>query len=644
MAIPECAQPSRTLMALVRAERRIHPGDVDGYRAWVQANDDWGNLDGAWVVSALARLQHRPLLAVVLLDEGLASQRSSDQTVRSIVDQSYPNWELWLPSLRCTTVEDERLRRLEANGELRGVRWFDQVLATTRGEYFVPVPPGAVLAPHAFVELAMAISVEVPPVLVYTDEDRYDASGRRLAPSFKPEWDPELMLGRDVVGHLSAFRTDQVREIGGADERFPLPQAYLYDLSLRITERAHARVSHIPRVLCSTPLQVLQPSGLDGPTARSIVSACLTRRGEDRAVVLPADRAPAWNRVAWPIRTPEPLVSIIVPTRDQPDMLVRCASGVLYQTDYPRIELLIIDNGSACERALTVMGDLSRDDRVRVIRDDRPFNYSALNNAAVRQSSGDVLVLLNDDTEVSHSGWLRELVSLALRKEIGIAGARLLYRDGRVQHAGVVMETGGAEHQFRFCDAAELGPNGELALTRSVSAVTAACMALRREVFEEVSGFDEDLAVAFGDIDFCLRVRERDYRIVCSPFAELYHHESATRGYEDAPEKKKRLVSEADTILRRWSSTRFASEAFANPNLRFSWDDGGAWGLPHGAIDEHSRAWAGGRLWSSAVLEANGPRLANQGLVGSNAHDAGADRSARSEPLVLLVVVPGELP
>jgi O-antigen biosynthesis protein len=590
----------------VRSEPRIHPADVEGYRAWVRANDDWQNADGAWVSSALARLTRRPLLAAVLLDDGLASLRSTHGTVRSILAQSYPDWELWLPSLRCSDAEDARLRRVMADEELRGVRWFNRVLATTTGEYLVPVPSDAVLAPHALLELAIAIAVEVPPVLVYSDEDRYDASGLRMAPSFKPGWDPELMLGRDVVGNLSAYRMDRLRDLGGADERLPTQQAYLYELSLKITEGAQASVSHIPRILCSTPLQVLQPAGLDGPMARSIVGAHLIRRGAGGAAVVPVDRAPAWTHVEWPIPNPAPLVSVVVPTRDQPDILARCAAGVLHRTEYPRIELVIVDNGSVDERALAVMQDLAGDERVRLIRDDRPFNYSALNNAAARRSSGDVLVLLNDDTEVIHPGWLRELVSLALRPEIGIAGARLLYPDGRIQHAGIVMETGGAEHQFRFSDAAYLGPNGELALTRSVSAVTAACIALRREVFEKVSGLDEDLVVAYSDVDLCLRVRERGYRIVCSPFAELYHHESATRGYEDTPEKRERFISELDLMMRRWSSTGFMSEAFANPNLRFSWDDEGAWGLPHAAAVEQSQMQSRGRSRSSAFARRMG--------------------------------------
>ena len=238
----------------------------------------------------------------------------------------------------------------------------------------------------------------------------------------------------------------------------------------------------------------------------------LAREGRDGVLVVPSERAPAWNRVIWPIPTPAPRATIIVPTRDQPTMLARCAEGVLKRTDYPNIELLVVDNGSENPVALDLLRRLDGSQGVRVLRFDVPFNFSVLNNLAVREASGDVLVLLNDDTEVTSGGWLRELVSQALRPDVGIVGARLLYPDGTVQHAGIIVQDGRPHHQFRLSDAAELGPFGELALTRSVSAVTGACLALRRSVFEEVGGLDEALAVSFGDVDLCLRVSELGYR------------------------------------------------------------------------------------------------------------------------------------
>jgi GT2 family glycosyltransferase len=262
------------------------------------------------------------------------------------------------------------------------------------------------------------------------------------------------------------------------------------------------------------------------------------------------------------------MVSVIVLTRDQPGFLSRCTAGLLERTDYPSLELVIVDNGSVDPATLSVLDALAADARVRVVRHDAAFNFSALNNIGFRHATGTIIVLLNDDTEVIGSDWLRELVSQASRAEIGMVGARLLYPDHRVQHAGIVTGSGGALHQFRFCDASEPGPNGELALTRSVTAVTGACIALRSSVFEEVGGMDEAFTVAYGDVDLCLRVADRGYRLICTPFAELFHHESATRGYEDTPAKQARHDLELELLRTRWGSALWADRYASPAHLR----------------------------------------------------------------------------
>ena len=217
-------------------------------------------------------------------------------------------------------------------------------------------------------------------------------------------------------------------------------------------------------------------------------------------------------------------LEIIVPTRDNAELLARCADAVLHRTDYAQIELLIVDNESATSDSLVLLAELATDNRVRVLRRPGPFNYSALNNAAARDALGEVLLLLNNDTDVLSPGWLREMVAQALRPGVGAVGAKLLYADGRIQHAGVVLGNGGIAHQLRLASRADPGPMGELALARTVLAVTGACLAIRRATFLEVGGLDEDnLAVAFNDIDLCLRLADHGYRTVWTPFAELLH-------------------------------------------------------------------------------------------------------------------------
>ena len=558
----------------------IRPGDVEGYRAWAREDDTRLQRRAQRTSATLTNLPRRPLLTAVLLPDGVAPSIAERESLESVLQQSYPDFEVWLPRCWNSDLSDERLRYLESEPSETAARWFDRVVALAEGEYLLPIPPYATIPRHAFLEFATVIVSSEGADLIYSDEDALDDAGLRMAPRFKPEWDPESMLGRNVVGHLGAYRLGRVREIGGANPELQSSEAFLYDLALRTAAMPDTSgVRHIPEVLCSTPWDTLQAGALDGLTARQIVAAHLDRLAIEGAAVVANPRAAAWNRVVWPVPAPQPLVSVIVPTRDQPTMLSRCAEGVLARTDYASLELLIVDNGSVDGEALSLMRDLETDGRVHVHRVDAPFNFSSLNNYAARRAHGSVLVLLNDDTEVIDSGWLRELVSHAIRPEVGMVGARLLYPTDRIQHAGVVLTDGGAHHQFRLSDSSELGPNGELALTRSVSAVTAACVALRKSVLEEVGGLDDEFAVAFGDVDLCLRIASLGYRLICTPFATLYHHESASRGYEDTPAKQARFSSELALLRRRWAS-ELRVDRYASSRLLFAWDDEGTWGLP----------------------------------------------------------------
>jgi GT2 family glycosyltransferase len=279
--------------------------------------------------------------------------------------------------------------------------------------------------------------------------------------------------------------------------------------------------------------------------------------------------------VIFSIPEPPPLVSVIVATRDRPDLLSRCADGVLRQTDYPQIELLIVDNESRDPQATGLLGRLAAEPRVRVLHHPGSFNYSGLNNIAVQQARGEVIVMLNNDIEIIGPDWLRELVSHAVRPDVGIVGAKLLYRDGRLQHGGVVLEPGPlAVHLMRLVERWAPGPFGELAVARDVSAVTGSCLAIRRAIFDEIGGLDAvALPVAFNDIDLCLRARAHGYRVIWTPHAELLHLESASRGYEDTPIKQARLRSELQALVRTWGAMA-EEDPFLNPNLYYHFEGG----------------------------------------------------------------------
>jgi len=267
-----------------------------------------------------------------------------------------------------------------------------------------------------------------------------------------------------------------------------------------------------------------------------------------------------------------PLVSLIVPTRDRLDLLRVCVSSILERTRYPNFEIVIADNQSREAETLSYFEEIRCDPRVRIVAYDRPFNFSAINNFAATQAQGEIIGLVNNDIEVIHAEWLEEMVSHALRPDVGAVGAMLYYPDDRIQHAGVIVGYQGvAGHAYQGKPRNTPGQLGRARLVQELSCVTAACLLMRAEVYAAVGGLDEGLQIAFNDVDFCLRIRRAGYRIVWTPFAELYHHESASRGYEDSPEKLARFHREIAFMQERWSDTLLHDPAY-NPNLALDGD------------------------------------------------------------------------
>jgi GT2 family glycosyltransferase len=370
--------------------------------------------------------------------------------------------------------------------------------------------------------------------------------------------------------------------VGGFREGFEGAQDY--DLFLRLVQRIDpARIAHIPRVLYhwrahagSTALAHGEKSYAVPAGLRSLAEH-LAATGV-RAVAEPGLK-PTIYRVRWAVPEPAPLASIVIATRDRIALLSTCIESIRARTTYRPYEIVVADNDSVEPETRTYLAQLVREGVARVVPYPGAFNFSAINNAAARQSGGDVLVFVNNDVEVIEPEWLTELVAQASRPEIGAVGAKLLYADGRLQHAGLILGIGGvAGHAFKRFPRDTLGANGRAVMIQAVSAVTAACMAVRREVFDEVGGFDaQALAVAFNDVDFCLRVMRAGYRNVYTPYALLYHHESASRGSDDVPEKAARFQAEVEVMLDRWGDALGRDFAY-NPNLTLGAEDFGlAW-------------------------------------------------------------------
>ncbi|MBW8268568.1 glycosyltransferase family 2 protein [Caldovatus aquaticus] len=556
------------------------------YRQWIREHDTLSDADRAAIRAHVARLPHRPLISVVM-PAFETPERFLREAIASVRAQLYPHWELCVaddasPSPHVARVLEEAARadprirwvRRETNGHIPAAT--NTALALATGEWVALMDHDDLLAERALYEVAVAINTHPDAALIYSDEDKVDARGRRNGPYFKPDFDPDLLLGQNFVNHLSVLRRDLLVAIGGLREGFEGSQDH--DLVLRAVAACGARrVRHIPAVLYHWRRAAGPASFSEANLARCVdaarraVAERLAARGV-RAEVTSAPLAPAYLRVVWPLPDPPPLVSAIVPTRDRADLLGRCLEGLLHRTDYGPIEVLIADNGSEEAATHTLFATLARDPRVRVLPMPGPFNYARLNNRAVAEARGEVLLLLNNDTEVIDPGWLREMVSHAVRPEIGAVGCKLLYPNGCVQHGGVFLlgvetPSGVAGHHFVGAAGDAPGPFGQLALVRSVSAVTAACLAVRRGVFLEAGGLDEEnLPVAFNDVDLCLRIRERGYRNLWTPFAVLRHWESASRGLDLEGENARRFRREADYMRRRWGPA-LDNDPFWNPNL-----------------------------------------------------------------------------
>ncbi len=423
-----------------------------------------------------------------------------------------------------------------------------------------------VLTSDALQRVAQAF--EDPEVeAVYSDEAVMDGEGRLTAATLKPAFDPERLLAQNYVNHLFAARTDRLRQIGGLDPAFDGAQDH--DLVLRLSEQVPARaIRHLPAILYHWRRvrgggSFSQRSVERAEAARrGLVAAHLKRLGAEGRV----EPGPlGFNRIRWPL--PErPRVSVIIPSRDRPDLLRACIAGLRRHTDYPGLEILVVDNGSVLPEALSLLDELKDLAGVAVLKDPGPFNHSRLNNLGVAATRAPVLALLNDDILVSDPDWLSEMVSLAIRPGVGAVGAKLLYPDGRIQHAGVVLGLGPhgvAGHELRGFAGDATGPQYRLVTTRRTSAVTAACLVVERAKFDAVGGFDESsFPIAFNDVDLCLRLSEAGYLSVWTPFARLIHRESASRGKAlDAA-----FLQAVKQMKLRWDA-RLRDDHFSHPQL-----------------------------------------------------------------------------
>jgi GT2 family glycosyltransferase len=494
------------------------------------------------------------------------------ECVRSVVDQTYQRWELCLcddgsgdPELSTAMADlaasDPRIKALalEQNGGIS--RATNRALEAATGEFVVLLDHDDMLTPDALAEVAAAVLADGEVDVLYSDEDKLNELDRRFMPHFKPDWDPDLLLAYPYLGHLLVIRRAILTGIGGFRPEFDGSQDY--DVMLRATELAR-RVVHLPKVLYHWRVVAGSAAGdTDAKpwahqASRRVVEDAVVRQGIDGRV------EPGPFQGSYHVRRTvqgDPTVSVIIPFRDQAALTVACLESLDLDPGHAITEVVFVDNGSTEPETRVLRRQLERRPHTRVLDYPGAFNWAAINNLAAASCHSDMLLFLNNDIEATAPGWLASMVELAQRPDVGAVGARLVYPDGTLQHAGVVVGLGGvASHLFIGMPKGSYGYFWWDRVVRHYSAVTAACMLVRRSVFEEVGGFDETFAVGFNDVDYCLRLGRAGYGVLFTPHARLTHYESVSRGLGG-------YYGDFERFLGRWTDVLLAGDPYYNPNL-----------------------------------------------------------------------------
>jgi O-antigen biosynthesis protein len=561
--------------------------DDASYQTWISSGPAAGHIERQLAAQLFrTRRRNRPMVTIILCAEeiggplrsSLESLRSSPSGLAEILVSAPRGSADGVRGLLASVNLDADAQVLELDDALSPAEAEARASELARAEFIAFLSPGDRLAPGALPVVAVLTEREPQLDIIYSDEDWLDDEGRRLMPRFKTGWDPDAQLGRDLLGRFCLLRREKVAALGGIrPDRAP---AHHYDLHCRLAYSiSPTAIRHIPEVLYHrrSPFSREQElaRALDSYTksARHVAQSAAGNLCGQPVEVTEAPLASFVNRVHWPLPERLPTVSVLIPTRDRAELVRACVRGVLQETDYPSLELLILDNDSQESETAALFDELRKDSRVRILPMPGPYNYSRINKLGVAEASGEILVFLNNDIEIVESAWLREMVSHAIRPDVGCVGAKLLYPDRLIQHAGVVLREGPlAMHAFRLLDASNLGYDAHLAGVRSYLAVTAACLAVRAAIFREVGGFDEvGLQIAFNDVDLCLKVDEHGYRNICTPFGILLHLEGASRGGTVSPEKQAQEQRELFCLARRWDD-RFGADPYAHPSVGLRWD------------------------------------------------------------------------
>jgi GT2 family glycosyltransferase len=555
------------------------PAHIDPYQLWMQRWEP-KPAELQFQRQAAQQFDYQPLISIVMPTYDTDGHLLTE-AIDSIFAQTYANWELCIADdcssdsrvrhmLRSVEQRDSRVKvvyRAE-NGHIS--RASNSALELCTGEFVGLLDHDDVLAPDALFEYVKLLNRLPATDMIYSDEDKLDAQQRRYEPFFKPDWSPNTFLSKMYTCHFGMYRRTLLEAIGGFRVGFEGSQDY--DLVLRFTELT-ANIEHVPKVLYHWRVHDLSAASGTAVKPYAYISAqkalteALARRGEPGRV-FHVKNSPGLYTVRYDLRSPG-LVSIVIPSRDRPEDLERCLTSIFATSTFVNLEVVLVDNGTTDPGALRVIEHWRQWEptRFRVVPDPRPFNFSALINVGVAAAASEYVVLLNNDTAIRTADWIETMLEQAQRSSIGAVGVKLIFPDQTIQHAGIVLGLGGAagHGHYRF-EASAHGYFGALMTVNDYSAVTAACMMFKKADFTKVGGFDEELSVAYNDVDFCLKLRAMGLRNVYLPHVEVMHYESASRGTDLDRSRADRNLVEQELLIERWK-IREIPDPFYNVNL-----------------------------------------------------------------------------
>lgn len=544
------------------------------YQNWILLNEQ--------SILQTEHLKYTPLISIITPTYN-TDVKYLKKMFESVLAQTYTHWELCIADdassdkntlnlIRKYEREHANIKVIyrKTNGHISEAS--NSALSIATGKYLAFLDHDDTLAPNALYEMVKKLNTDPKLKLIYSDEDKIDENDNRTNPHFKSGWNPDMFFSQNYICHLTFIKKDVVDAIGGFRKGYEGSQDY--DLLLRaLNHISYEEIDRVEKVLYHW--RAIKGSTAYGTGEKEYAHMAGLKAlqdyfaKKDKNIIVEDGLLPNTYKVNYPLPAAGyPLASIIIPTRNGHGILTKCIESIQAKTLYPNYEIIVVDNETTCKKTLSYFEKIKTYQNLTILEYHKPFNYSAINNYAAKHAKGEVIVLMNNDVEVISQGWLTEMMQHAIREEIGAVGAKLYYSNDTIQHAGVVLGIGGvAGHSHKYFPKNIHGYFSRINIIQNYSAVTAACLAVRKKLYEEVGGLEEEhLKVAFNDVDFCLKLLEKGYRNLWTPYVELYHHESISRGRDESEEKRERFMSEVTHMKNKWKS-KLEADILYNRNL-----------------------------------------------------------------------------